>query len=87
MTLQEMHALKVGDYVASALDVPEYRVRRVTDKVIAVDGSWVRVKIASYAKGDWISPEAFTKVPTMRTPDYRYKNGDVLAPEHRGENA
>lgn len=84
MTLAEARALQPGDYVASAHDVPEWIVRRVTDRWTSVSGQFVRVKLASYQNGEWIDPARFVRVPRMRTKDFPYRNGDTLQPEHRG---
>lgn len=81
MTLAEARALQVGDYVASGAD--SWTVRRVTDHSVGLDGTWVRVRLASFRQGEWVPVEGFAKCPTMRTDAFPYRSGDTLLPEHR----
>lgn len=91
MNLSEARALQPGDYIASAYDVPEWTVRRVTDRWTSVSGAIVRVKLFTYGfgGGQWVDVSRLVKVPQWKLKPTReskgvlYRNGDVLAPEHR----
>ena len=64
MTLDEALALREGDRVASPHDTPPYRVRRITRPPWRrQSGNDVRISMASYCNGDWVSPFGFVLVP------------------------
>ena len=93
MNLGDARKVQEGDYVASAWDQPEWIVRRVTETWES--GTLLRFRLASYAgqsqvAGGWVSFERFEKVPkwrvvpeTAKPKGTPYKQGDILAPEHR----
>lgn len=61
----EAAALAKGDYVASHLDDPAYRKRRVSAEpyVSAVTPDIVRVRCFSWSPVDWLDMTHFVKVP------------------------
>ena len=95
MNLGEARKVQEGDYVASRYDQPEWIVRRVTETWARLGSDILRFRLASYAgrsqvAGGWVSFERFERVPkwrqvpeTSRPKGVPYKQGDILAPEHR----
>lgn len=64
MTHEKALELKVGDRIASPIDNPRYRIRRITRLWVSDDRRRVMVSCTSYNAGAWLYPHAWVKVPT-----------------------
>lgn len=73
MTLEQALRLQKGDRIANAKE--GYKIRRLTYGVwVNEERTDVRVSMASWRNGEWISPLDFVRVPAKARYDFRTKS-------------
>lgn len=63
MTHEQALGLEAGDRIASPIDNPRYRIRRITRVWVSDDRRRVLVSCHGYKGGDWFPPHGWVRVP------------------------